>query len=190
MSESRSCNERTILFWRRIKKSQQVRILDFTGKAIGTQHQLQWLVDADEQITGAAVEYSMNGSSFFTLSGFTAASGSYSYTPPAAPVIFYRCKVTLDNGETHYSKTISIYRAKNNDGPDILVNPVTNGTITVTNGNKHTYVLLDIMGRPIKSGILNEGNTTVRFQPSGKGVYIVKFIDKTGEMTTKKVVVQ
>lgn len=167
-----------------------LRKLELTGKTVGNKHQLQWLVDADEQITEAAIEYSFNGSSFSVLSGFTAASGFYTYTPSAGQVLSYRCKVTFDNGQTHYSKTISLRTEQSNDEPRIVTNPITNGTITISNGHLYKYLLFDMQGRNLKSGVLNEGITNISFQPSTKGMYIIKFISIEGNVSTKKIIVQ
>lgn len=167
-----------------------LRKLELTGKADGVRHRLHWMIDADEQITGAALEYSLNGSSFTVLSGFSAASGFYSYSAPINQVIKYRCKVTFDNGQTHYSKTIRLQSGEMAGEPMILSNPVTNSSITVSNGKKQKYWLLDMQGRNLQTGYLNEGITTIPFQPDGSGIYLIKFSAADGSTCTKKIFVQ
>jgi hypothetical protein len=167
-----------------------LRKLELTGKADGIKHRLQWMIDADEQITGAALEYSLNGSSFTVLSGFSAASGFYSYTAPADQIITYRCKVTFDNGQTHYSKTIRLQSGEMTGEPVVLSNTVTNGSVTVSNGKKQKYWLLDMQGRNLQTGYLNEGITTIPFQPAGSGIYLIKFSVADGNTCTKKILVQ
>ena len=74
--------------------------------------------------------------------------------------------------------------------PVILSNPVTNGSVTVSNGKKQKYWLLDMQGRNLQTGYLNEGITTIPFQPAGSGIYLIKFSVADGNTCTKKILVQ
>lgn len=167
-----------------------LRKLELTGKNVGDKHLLQWLIDADEQITEASIEYSTDGTSFTTLSRFKEASGFYSYTPSQGHSIIYRIKVLFDNGKTYYSKTVIITNTQSNDEPQVMTNPVTNGTILIAGGATYQYLLFDSQGRQLKTGTLNGDVTNIPFQATSNGLYIMKFIKNDGHTCVRKIMIQ
>lgn len=133
---------------------------------------------------------STDGIFFSTISGFKEASGFYSYIPSQGHSIIYRIKVLFDNGKIYYSKTVNIINTQTNDEPQVMINPVTNGTILITGGAIYKYLLFDSQGRQLKTGTLNGDVTTIPFQVTSKGLYIMKFIKNDGHTCVRKIMIQ
>lgn len=167
-----------------------LRKLILTGKAIGKKHSLQWLIEADETVTEASLEYSYNGVSFTSLSSSGNASGTYTYLPGSSGPIYYRMKAVLDNHETHYSKTIVIQGTEALVYPEVVTNPVNNGSIAVNGTSDFRYTLTDMSGRSVRTGTLQNGISTIVAQTLQKGMYIIRFTGNDGNTKTQKVLIQ
>lgn len=167
-----------------------LRKLVLTGKANGKLHSLQWLIEADEQVSEATLEYSFNGVSFTSLSSSGNASGTYIYQPSSAQPIYYRLKAILDNHEKHFSKTIVIHGSSDNNPPKVVTNPVNNGTVVVTGSSDYRYTLTDMNGRTVAAGALLNGITTIPVYSIQKGMYLIRFTGNDGSSDVQKIIIQ
>ncbi len=167
-----------------------LRKLELSGKAIGNTHNLQWSIDADEQITEALLEFSVDGSSFAGLSATRNAFGNFSYSPGTSSTIVYRMKVTFDNGKTHYSKLVSLHGGQPDDGPRVISNPVTNGILCITGKEEYQFALVDASGRKLITGYIKAGINNIPVQQLLRGIYFVQFRSKNNSQYTQKIIVQ
>lgn len=167
-----------------------LRKLVLTGKAIGKLHSLQWLIEADEQVSEANLEYSHDGVTFTSLSSSGNASGTYIYQPASSQAVYYRMKAVLDNNEKHYSKTIVIQGTSETALPKVVTNPVNNGSVVVTGTSDYRFTISDMNGRIVRSGTLLNGITSIPAQTLQKGMYVIRFTSSEEITDVQKIIIQ
>lgn len=167
-----------------------LRKLVLTGRADGKFHSLQWLIEADEQVSEATLEYSVDGVSFTSLSSSANASGTYIYQPALPGAIYYRMKAVLDNNAKHYSKIIMLRGSGETNFPKVVTNPVNNGSIVITGSSEFRFTLSDMNGRTVRSGTLLNGITAIPVQNLQKGMYVIRFTNSEEITDTQKIIVQ
>ena len=85
-----------------------LRRLELHGAVNGDKHQFDWIIDADEQVTGQTVEISTDGRNFIPLTQLTNSARSFIYKPKIATTAQYRLNVTFDNGHQYYSNIVTL----------------------------------------------------------------------------------
>ena len=161
-----------------------LRRLELKGAGNGQQHQLNWLVDADEAIVKQVLEVAENGGAFKTVAQLGADARSYDYYAAAPGAVQYRLSVTFDNGKQHYSNIIAI-RSKAAAKPQLYTNVVSGNTLMVSSPATYSYTITDMNGRQISRGQVTQGSTTIQTGSLTGGMYIIRFSNGSEQFMEK-----
>ena len=151
-----------------------LRKLELKGTGNGAQHQLNWLIDADEAVVKQVLEVSENGSAFTQAAKVDAASRNTSHYTPAKGAVQYRLQVTFGNGQQHYSNIIAI-RNGTTSKPQLYTNVISSNALMVSSPSLYTYIITDINGRQVAKGQVTEGSSTINTGAITAGMYLVRF---------------
>ena len=151
-----------------------LRRLELKGTGNGQQHQLQWIVDADEAIVKQVLEVAENGTAFTTAVQLASEDRSYQYYASASGSAQYRLNVTFDNGKQHYSNIIAI-RSKAAAKPQLYTNVVNSNAVMVSSPSVYNYAITDVNGRLISKGQVVQGSATINTGHLTNGMYIIRF---------------
>jgi hypothetical protein len=151
-----------------------LRRLELKGMGNGNQHQLNWLIDADEAIVKQVLEVAENGGAFAPVAQLDAASRNTTHFNPVKGAVQYRLSVTFDNGKQHYSNTIAI---RNNAAgkPQLYTNVISSNALMVSSPSVYTYTITDINGRQMAKGQVTEGSSTINMGNITAGMYLIRF---------------
>lgn len=153
-----------------------LRRLELNGAVRNEQHQLSWLIDADERVTDISIETSTDGRSFTQLTYTAPAARQFACKPLGAGTMSYRLKVSFDNGRSYYSNIIAL-RNTEGGGKTELVTNVVNQSISISSKGNYSWQLVDVSGKVVKSGKLNNGMNTINSGNMASGVYFLKMTD-------------
>lgn len=156
-----------------------IRSITLGGNTDNKMHNLSWNVIADEPVISQTIEYSTNGVNFQTLATISGSQRTYSYTPSAHEVVFYRVKVRTTVNETGYSNTIALRVTQKTKLA--TVSTLVREEIAVQATQSFKYILTDINGRVIKTGNGNAGENRIRFTNQTSGVYILKMVSENNK---------
>jgi hypothetical protein len=152
-----------------------LRRLELTGAVRGNKHQLNWIIDADEQITDLSVEVASDGRNFDPLTQTDAQARAFAYTPFTANNSQYRLNVTFDNGRQYYSNVVSLRGFDNKSKPQLAGTILYTNTITVSSPGAYQYTVHDINGKVVSRGNLNSGVNKITSASLMNGMYIIRF---------------
>lgn len=161
-----------------------IRRLELKGSQKGDQHLLSWLVDADEKLVQQVIEYSTDGRNFTSLAEASDVERSYIYKPSSPGTLFYRLNVAFDNGHRYYSNIITL-RDNGTARPKLVSNLITSGAIYVNSPGHFSYDIIDLNGRMISSGQLNNGVNNIQAGAITRGVYVIRFTGDDQQWTDK-----
>lgn len=162
-----------------------LRRLELQGKLNGDQHQLNWIIDADEQVTDLVLEYSTDGRSFSRFNNMDVADRSYLYSPSESTTIQYRINVTFDNGEQYYSNVITLRSGNSLQRPQLLSNLINSSAIIVSSPGNFRYAIYDFNGKTIGKGQLIVGQNTISSIGIPGGMYFIRFADNNAQWTDR-----
>lgn len=162
-----------------------LRVLKLNGQVWGDKHQLQWIIDADEQVTAQLLEVSADGTTYSPVSQPATGARNYAYKPSLNSNALYRLKVQFDNGKQYYSNIITLRKTGAVQRPQLVSNLVHNSTMAVTSPGNYKFMLYDLNGKIIRKGQLSNGYNTINTSGVLSGMYIVRFADETEEWTDK-----
>jgi hypothetical protein len=162
-----------------------LRQLVLKGQVSGDRHQFTWLIDADEAVTEQILEVSVDGRNFTPVSGTPVDSRAYQYKPFAQGMLQYRMKVSLDNGETHYSNLIALKNEAGNDQPKLISTILTGNNITVSSPGTFDYALYDLNGKILLRGQLSTGMNSLPAGNLNSGMYMIRFSKGAAQWTEK-----
>lgn len=148
--------------------------LELSGAVNGDKHQLNWVIEADEQVVSQILEYAVDGRNFEPLRQPLPADRSYTYTPSANGTTQYRVNVVFDNGRQYYSNIISL-RVNEKPRPRLVGNLINTSSLTITSPGQYRYMILDMNGRIISNGQLAQGTSIVSLSSLPAGMYIAEF---------------
>lgn len=151
------------------------------------QHQLNWVVEADEKVLQQFVEVSTDGKNFSTLAEVKADSRSYLYKPGTNPTYQYRVHVLFDNGRRYYSNiAIAILRENNtSQRPKLVSNLISTNEVYVNSPGNFSYTVLDFNGRMVSKGQLLNGINQISIHRMIAGMYIIHFAGNNQQWTDK-----
>jgi hypothetical protein len=152
-----------------------LRRLELNGAVRGNKHQLNWLIDADEQVTDLALEISTDGRNFESLTQSDVQARAFAYTPFTANNSQYRLNVTFDNGRQYYSNIVSLRGFDNRSKPQLAGTILYTNTITVSSPGAYQYTVHDITGKIVSRGNLNSGVNKITSASLVNGMYIIRF---------------
>lgn len=154
--------------------------LELRGMNRNEQHQLNWVIEADEQVTNLVLEYSPDGRHFEPLKELAPAERAYIYRPGANTTLLYRLSVTFDNGRHYYSNVVSL-NGGDKSFPRLVNTFVTTGNLNISSPGQFEYTVFDMNGRAITRGRLSQGVSSVSLPFTSMGMYIIEF--KNGNTT-------
>jgi hypothetical protein len=162
-----------------------LRRLELHGMLNNNDHQLNWLIDADEQVTRLILEISTDGRNFSTLTETATSARNYSYHPNVLGTVQYRLNVIFDNGRQFYSNVVTIRNAAFSNGPKLISNLVNTGTLEVSSPAVFDYAISDFSGRTLATGKLAGGSNIILSPGVTAGMYIIRFTNETGQWIDK-----
>jgi hypothetical protein len=168
-----------------------LRRLELKGSLNNDLHQLNWLIDADEQVVRQILEISTDGRNFTTLTDAGAALRNYIYRPNATGAIQYRLNVIFDNDRQYYSNVVTLRKSGNNPKPQLISNFITGSTLEVLSPGTFNYDVYDYNGRTVASGKIINGSNILRHAGfAAAGMYIIRFNDGGSGVWTDKFIRQ
>ncbi len=159
--------------------------IKLNGLQFGDIHQFNWNVDATEKFARQILQIAANGKDFIPLVETTIETRSYKYHTTITTDKKYRLKIISNEGEVYYSNTITLKSIKENARPKLLSNLIHSNDITVSSPGNYKYTLIDIKGKIIKSGLLNNGVNQISPGNLIKGWYLIRFSDNARKWTDK-----
>jgi hypothetical protein len=162
-----------------------LRRLELSGALKGNKHQLNWIIDADEQVTDLELESSADGRNFGPLYQSDVQARAFAYTPYNSNSVQYRLNVTFDNGRQYYSNVVSLHGAGTEHKPQLVGNIVYTNTITVNSPGTYQYTVHDINGKIVNHGNINSGVNRITSNNLINGMYLIRFSNDEGQWIEK-----
>ena len=154
-----------------------LRKLELKGTLSREQHQLSWIIDADEEVVKQVLEFSTDGRNFSALTESPNNSRSFVYTPNSIGIFQYRLNITFNNGRQYYSNIVAIRQHASSLKPRLLNNPVFSNVISVSSPGTYTYLLFDINGKEIQKGQIISGINKIVINNLARGMHLLRFSD-------------
>lgn len=165
-----------------------LRVLKLSGQVNGDNHQLSWIIDADEQVVRTILEISTDGISFRPVTEPGNSDRAFTYRPTISSNAQYRLNVTFDNGKQYYSNIITLRKTGNTPRPQLVNNLSDRGTVGVTSPGVFTYMIYDLGGKIIRQGQLTNGYNSINTAGVKGGMYMVRFTGGADQWTDKLVI--
>jgi hypothetical protein len=164
-----------------------LRKLELHGALNNDQHQLNWIIDADEQVTKLILEISTDGRNFVQLTEAPVVSRAYAYSPHISGSVQYRLNVTFDNGHQYYSNVITLRKTGASIGPKLITNIVNTSDIEVSSPGAYYYSIYDLSGKTLVQGKLANGSNIINTGSITNGMYIIRFANGNEQYMEKLV---
>ncbi|MBL7730673.1 MAG: zinc-dependent metalloprotease [Chitinophagaceae bacterium] len=164
-----------------------LRVLKLNGQVNGDNHQLNWIIEADEQVTQLVLEVSTDGRNFNPVTQTSNDARAYTYRPVAASAALYRINVTFDNGRQYYSNIVTLRKTGAVQKPQLVNNIVSNGAAGITSPGTFGYQLFDLSGKTVAKGQLTNGFNTISTGNLTNGMYLIRFTGGADQWTEKLV---
>lgn len=164
-----------------------LRKLELRGVSNNDQHQLSWIIDADEAVTKQILEISTDGRNYTSITESPVASRSFSYRPHTNSAVQYRLNVTFDNGRQYYSNLITLRKTGTFLGPKLITNIINSDEIGVYSPGNYNYLIFDLNGKILTEGKLTTGNNSLSSGIITSGMYMIRFTNGTEQWMEKLV---
>jgi hypothetical protein len=161
-----------------------IRKLELRGELNGDKHQLNWVIDADEQVAQQVLEVATDGIHFGPVTQSAATDRSFIYRPYVASAAQYRLNVTFDNGRQFYSNIVTLRPTSSLPRPKLVSNLV-NNVITITSPGTYQYVIYDLNGKSACKGQLTTGLNSINADAMTGGMYFIRFANGAEQWTDK-----
>jgi hypothetical protein len=158
--------------------------LELKASAETSTHKLDWEIVADENIVDQTVEVSTDGARYQFLASVPASARYYVYKPTKAAHLYYRLRVTFDNGRTYYSN-IATLRKTGASAKPYLVQNLISGSLTINSPSPFGYTIFDRTGRQVAKGQLTQGVNTIMAPSMARGLYFIHFANNLEQYTDK-----
>jgi len=162
-----------------------LRRLELNGAVNGDKHQLNWLIDADEQITEQVLEISTDGQNFNPVIQSPVNSRSFVYKPFITTAAQYRLNVTFDNGRQYYSNIVTLRQTGAVPRPQLVSNLITTNNIIISSPGSYSYTIFDFNGKVMGKGQLNNGVNNINSPVKTGGIYLIRFANSTEQWMDK-----
>ncbi len=162
-----------------------VRKVELSGALQGDKHQLNWDIDADEQVVKQIIEVSTDGRNFSPVTEPTSTARTFLYRPYVTTTAQYRLNVTFDNGRQVYSNIVTLRNTSTVDRPKLVSNLINTNMVTVTSPGAFNYNVVDFSGRSVSKGQLVNGLNNISIPVMSAGMYIIQFNNTSGQWTDK-----
>jgi hypothetical protein len=170
-----------------IESTLPLRRLELRGGLSGDRHNLNWIIDADEQVIEQVLEMSTDGVHFTSLIQPGNDDRTYSYKPLVTNNVQYRMNVTFDNGRQYYSNVITLRVIGTIEKPILIGNLVTSNTITVSSPGNFDYTIYNFNGNIVTKGRLINGENMINAGGLINGMYIIRFSNNEHQWMEKLV---
>ncbi|HWK06072.1 MAG TPA: kelch repeat-containing protein [Puia sp.] len=166
-----------------------VNWLGFTGAPSGNHTLLQWQTAEEQHNWYFTIQRSAEGRTWQNIgtvagAGSSTAANSYQFTDeqPLSGLNYYRLQLNDATGEVQYSKTITVNFST---AQSLSWYAIGEGTVqaTLKNGANETYKLMDIQGRLLQQGSLQNGRAV--FGPLVHGIYLLQVKTVAGILSEK-----
>lgn len=161
-----------------------LRRLELKGRMEGDMHRLNWVIDADENVSKQVIEVSSNGINFTALDQPNQIVRTYSYRPLDNRPLLYRMHVIFDNTREYYSNVIAIRPAKSAK-PQLIGNTISGNSLVVNSPDNYQYQVIDQKGRMLAKGIIEKGFSSINAGLITTGIYIIRFTDGEQQWSEK-----
>lgn len=161
-----------------------VHKLELKGLAENNRHKLDWEIVADEKVIEQTVEVAEDGRNFQPLAQVPAIARAYSFLPGKAAQVYYRLRVTFDNGRTYFSNIAMLKNRAVAAKPSLVGNMVTS-TLRVNSPAVYQYVIFDLNGRQLATGRLAEGANNIAMSFLPHGLYLIRFNNHEEQYTER-----
>lgn len=162
-----------------------LRVLKLNGQLNGDKHQLNWIIEADEQVTQLILEVSTDGVHFSPVTQTANDARSFTYRPSLTASAQYRLNVTFDNGRQYYSNIVLLRKAGGAPRPQLVSNLVSDGKVAVTSPGSFGYTLYNLAGNAVRKGQLTNGYNTINTAGLSGGMYMIRFNGGADQWTEK-----
>lgn len=159
--------------------------LELRGQLNGDLHQLNWIIEADEQVADQVLEISTDGRNFNPVTQPANAARSYAYRPTISSSVQYRLHVTFDNGRDYYSNIVTLRNAGNNPRPRIISTFVNSNSIEVSSPAPYDYMVYDLNGKTLSQGKLQTGSNIVVAPGMTGGMYLIRYTNGSEQWIDK-----
>jgi len=149
-----------------------VRRLQLNGINENGRHKLNWIIEADEKITGQTLEVSTDARNFQPIGSLNTFERNYSYKPNNHGVLYYRLNVVFDNSKEYNSNIIAM---KNIASGPTLINNAVHHSALVNSPSKFSYAVIDYSGRTVAKGDVIQGINNINTYELRNGTYIIQF---------------
>jgi hypothetical protein len=170
-----------------------VKFSNFEATPSNNSVSLKWMVAAEDNMNGYAIEKSTDGRNFSSI-GFVSANGQSNYSfvdGKPSSTTYYRVKSLDVDGRYNYSTVALVKSGKSlivlKAFPSPVISNLTIQHATATAGSNITISAED--GRVVKSVIPTTGTqqTEINLSSVRAGLYLVRYINADGEMETLKI---
>jgi hypothetical protein len=149
--------------------------LELKGSNENNRHNLNWIIEADENIKSQVLEVSANNNrDFRPLTHLNQLARSFQNTATTGGLLHYRVQVTFDDGKTYYSNIVAL-RASENKGKPVITGNLIRNSISINSPSAFTYSIVDFNGRLIMKGDLVQGINNISTDHLSSGMYLVRF---------------
>jgi len=162
-----------------------LRKLELRGLANGDNRQLNWTIDATEDVMQQSLEVSTDGRTFQQLTLLSKEDRTYIYRPVNSASAKYRLNVEFNDGHRYYSNIVTIGSNVFSSGPRVEGTLIRSSTIVVNSPGNYEYAIIDMNGRLLKQGKLVSGITTIDAGNIIAGMYLVRFWDNEQQWIDK-----
>lgn len=170
-----------------------LQTMDITATKINRNAQIQWTVNADQDVQEYNLERSVDGRNFSfihtTPSVHSAIKKAYYYSDAAtAGRVYYRVKAVMQNGRSIYSSIIMLP----GDGEVIAVypNPVSNTLNLSVSKPGGQLIIINAAGRMLYKTPVNDQTISINVQQWAKGYYQLQYLQPGSKVQTRTFVVQ
>lgn len=164
-----------------------LRKLELSGQITADKHQLNWIIDADEQVVEQILEMSTDGRNFNPVAQSSTTDRTFSYRPYVTTTALYRVNVTFDNGHQFYSNIVSLRNISSVPKPKLITNLITSNTIRVTSPGSYSYAIYDFNGKAVRKGKLITGLNNIDADGIISGMYMIRFATDSEQWIEKLV---
>lgn len=155
-----------------------------TGNSESGKHNLAWTINADEPIKEIIIENSADGINYIRYTTLAAGTKYFSYNTLQTTGMYYRLKVISVQDQVVYSNTIVLKSFPKVDNI-FKVSTLVQHEITVNAPIVYQYLLSDMNGRIIDTGIGVTGTYKINISNQPRGMYIIQFTSNNVNQTER-----
>lgn len=164
-----------------------VSLLNFSGKSVGANNLLSWVVADLNEVSAFSIEISSDGKIFYPLTSLTAVAINYTHVEGGLENNYYRLKMTDRDQLVNYSKVIYL-PSLISQGLNIYPSLITGQQLTLDLKNGDNRLSINnLTGQQVfyKSITSSKGTVNVRLPQLSDGMYIATLENGVNKFTTK-----